>query len=222
MVSQFVADIERIINRTILGSDDDPCQWMCPFDTKKKEIGPITMDNVRTRKIVDAMDTLVKFCVVDQSRASLWGSALHNYRIAMVILCKKDDFTDDEIVSYQSHADKFFQAWIRLWQKEGVTNYIHMIGSGHIAEYLYKRKNLYRYSQQGREAMNALIKTFFFQQTSHGGGVRGDSQKSRLILIARWLQRRLIFLCRHTEESIRQYAIDHSMMTNLNGLASTF
>jgi hypothetical protein len=60
-VSQFVADIECIINRTILGSDDDPCQWMCPFDTKKKEIGPITMDNVRTRKIVDAMDDWSNF-----------------------------------------------------------------------------------------------------------------------------------------------------------------
>ena len=139
----------------------------------------------------------------------MWTTALNNYRTTMVLLHKKDDFTNDEIASYQSHADMFFQAWIRLWQKEGVTNYIHMIGSGHIAEYLYKWKNLYRYSQQGWEAMNSLIKTFFFRRTSHGGGVRGDSQKSRLIPIARWLQRRLIFLCRHTEESIRQYAIDH-------------
>jgi hypothetical protein len=210
-VSQFVADVERIMNRSILGSDDDPCQWMCPFDMKKKEIGPITMDNVRTRRIVDSMDSLVDFCVVKESRALLWTTALNNYRTAMVLLRKKDDFANAEVASYQSHADKFFQAWVRLWQKEGITNYIHMIGSGHIAEYLYKWKNLYRYSQQGWEAMNSLIKTFFFRRTSHGGGVRGDSQKSRLIPIARWLQRRLVFLCRNTEESIRQYAINHAI-----------
>jgi hypothetical protein len=101
-----------------------------------------------------------------------------------------------------------------LWQKEGITNYLHMIGSGHIAEYLYKWKNLYRFSQQGWETMNSFIKTFFFCRTSHGGGVRGASKKSRLIPIARWLQRRLIFLCRIDEDNIRQYAIDHQMPQN--------
>jgi hypothetical protein len=210
-VVRFVSDIERIINTSILGSEDDPCQWMCPFDPKKKEICPITMDNVRTRRIVDSLDTLVDFCVTDESRASLWITSLNNYRTAMILLRKRDDFTNTEIASYQNHADKFFQAWVRLWQIEGITNYIHMIGSGHIADYLYKWKNLYRYSQQGWEAMNSLIKTFFFRRTSHGGGVRGDSKKSRLIPIARWLQRRLVFLCRITESSIRQYAEDHTM-----------
>jgi hypothetical protein len=81
-----------------------------------------------------------------------------------------------------------------------------MIASGHIADYLYKWKNLYHFSQQGWEAMNSLIKTFFFRRTSHGGGVRGRSKKSRLIPIARWLQRRMIFLCRFSEQDIRQYA----------------
>ena len=205
-VSRFVVEVENIVNRSMIGSKDDPCQWMCPFDNKKKEIGPITMDNVRTRKVVDSLDILVAFCVTDQARASLWTTALNNYRTAMILLRKREDFTNAEIASYQSHADKFFQAWVRLWQKEGVTNYIHMMGSGHIADYLYKWKNLYRYSQQGWEAMNSLIKTFFFRRTNHGGGVRGRSKKSRLIPIARWLQRRLVFLCRLTEESIREYA----------------
>jgi hypothetical protein len=210
-VLHFITDMESLINKTILGTADDPCQWMCPFDSKKKEIGPITMNNVRTRRVMDSLDTIVNFCVTDQDRKSLWIKSLNNYRIAMVLLRQKDDFTNATIASYQSHADQFFQAWILLWQKEGITNYIHMIGSGHIADYLYKWKNLYRFSQQGWEAMNSLIKTFFFRRTSHGGGVRGNSKKSRLIPIARWLQRRLIFLCRFSEEAIRQYAEENPM-----------
>ena len=209
--TRFVSDVEDIINNTILGSKDDPCQWMCPFDLKKKVIGPITMDNVRTRRIVDAMDCLVAFCVSDESRVSLWTKALNNYRTAMVLLRKRDDFTNAEIATYQGHADLFFQAWVGLWQKEGITNYIHIIGSGHVADYLYKWKYLYRFSQQGWEALNLLIKTFFFRRTSHGGGVRGNSKKSRLIPIARWLQRRLVFLCRIDEVSIRQYAKEQPM-----------
>ena len=58
-VSQFIAHVECIINQSILGTPNDPCQWMCPFDFKKKKLGPITMDNVRTRRIVDALDILV-------------------------------------------------------------------------------------------------------------------------------------------------------------------
>lgn len=139
----------------------------------------------------------------------------------MVLLRKRDDFTNEMIATYQSHADKFYQAWILLWQKEGITNYLHMIGSGHIADYLYKWKNLYRFSQQGWEAMNSLIKTFFFRRTSHGGGVKGKSKKSRLIPIARWLQRRLIFLCRIDADSIRQFAIDYPMPSNYRTQAAS-
>jgi hypothetical protein len=210
-VSRFVSDVEEIINKRILGTEDDPCQWMCPWDAKKKEVGPITMDNVCTRRVVDSLDLLVDFCITDPERALLWSTALTNYRIAMVLLRKREDFTNAEIATYQSHADKFFQAWIQLWQKEGVTNYMHMIGAGHISDYLYKWRNLYRYSQQGWEAMNSLVKTFFFRRTNHGGGVRGPSKKSRLIPIARWLQRRLMFLCCATEGSIRQYAEMHPL-----------
>ncbi len=58
--------------------------------------------------------------------------------------------------------------------------------------------------------MNSLIKTFF-RRTSYGGGVRGNSKKSRLVPIARWLQRRIVFLCRNNEDLIRQYAQAHPM-----------
>jgi hypothetical protein len=96
-----------------------------------------------------------------------------------------------------------------------------MIGSGHIAEYLYKWKNAYRFSKQGLEAMNSLIKTFFFRRTSHGGGVRGNSKKSRLISIAKWLQRWLIFLCRFSEEAIRRYAKENPIPNDFRTQAAS-
>ena len=213
-LSQYISEVERIVNRSILGTEDDPCQWMCPFHSNKKELGPITMDNVRTRRIIDALDTIVDLCVIDEGRKTMWTAALNNYRIAMVLLRQREDFTNTTIALYQPHADKFFQSWILLWNKEGVTNYIHMIGSGHIADYLYKWRNLYRFSQQGWEAMNSFIKTFFFRRTSHGGGVKGVSKKSRLIPIARSLQRRIIFLCRINEDSIRKFVTDNPMPQN--------
>ncbi len=150
--------------------------------------------------------------VTDNSRKQLWMTALNNYRTSMVLLQKKDDFTNKAIASYQCHADKFLQAWACLWQLEGITNYFDMIGSGHVADYLYKWKNLYHFSQQGWEAMNSLIKTFFSRRTNHGGGVRqGASKKSLLIPIARWLQQRMVFLCCIHGQTICRYIADHPM-----------
>ena len=136
-VTKFVADVERIINTLVLGSRDDPCQWMCPFDAKEKEIGPITMDNMRTCHVVDSLDILVEFCVTDPVRAAFWMTVLNNYRTAMVLLRKQDDFTNEDIASYQSHADKFFQAWVRLWQKRD-TSQITSTSGGTFTDILNK------------------------------------------------------------------------------------
>ena len=111
-VSRFVADVEKIVNQSMIGREDDPCQWMCPFHPKQTEMGPITMDNVQTRRIVDSLDILVDFCIIDQARALLWTMALNNYRTAMILLRKRDDFTNTTIVTYQHHAGRFLQAWV--------------------------------------------------------------------------------------------------------------
>lgn len=74
---------------------------------------------------------------------------------------KKDgDYKKEELKSFVEHADDFFQLWVELYGHQGVTNYIHMIGSGHFEEYMAKWGNLNKYSQQGWEALNALIKFF--------------------------------------------------------------
>ena len=165
LLSHCTSHIGDVINRSILGTNIFPCQWICPFDIKKNELCPITMDNVRTRRILDSLDVLVDVCVFDEGRKVSWMRAFGQYRIAMVLLRKKDDFTNEEITSYQCHANKFFQVWHQLFQKEGKTNYIQMIGSAHIADYLYKWKNLYRISQHGWEAMNSLNQDFLFSTT---------------------------------------------------------
>lgn len=96
-VSQVVTNVENIINQSMIGSEDDLCQWMCPFDHKtKKEIGSIS-----TMLLKD-------FSTTDQARASLWTMTLNNYRRAMILLTKQGAFRNTKIVTYQHHADRFF------------------------------------------------------------------------------------------------------------------
>jgi hypothetical protein len=77
--------------------------------------------------------------------------------------------TDEQVCEVQVLCDDFYQKWVDLQGREGITNYIHFLGAGHLAEYLFYWKNRYRHSQQGWEAFNSLLKTFYFRRTARGG-----------------------------------------------------
>jgi len=84
-----------------------------------------------------------------------------------------------------------------------MTNYIHMVGSGHIGDFLLRWRNLYRHSQQGWEALNDLIKTFVHRRTQRGGnmGSGAGASNSMLLPIARWLQRRIFWILGGTSKN---------------------
>ena len=117
---------------------------------------------------------------------------------------KGENYTVDELDAYKVHADEFFQVWVKLHGRHGIKNYIHMIGSGHILIYMRRWSNLTKYSQQGWEALNALIKLFFFRRTNKGGKNNGEgsAQKSNLIQIAKILQRRFFLVCNLVPERL--------------------
>ena len=110
---------------------------------------------------------------------------------------KGENYTNEELEAYLFHADDFFQVWIKLHGQAGVGNYLHMIGSGHMLQYMIRWGNLTKYSQQGWEALNSLIKLFFFRRTNKGGGNSDGkaSSKSKLIPIAKLIQRRFFWIC---------------------------
>ena len=52
--------------------------------------------------------------------------------------------SDVDIVDLQNNIDNWYRLWISLTGIEGMTNYIHLLGSGHITYYLKKYMNLRR------------------------------------------------------------------------------
>jgi hypothetical protein len=201
-VEAFIASLEKIINTKILGDELDPLQWECPTEEDGKSIGSITLDNNRARKIVANAEELIELCVPDTDRKESLLFALRKFNAATALMRKKSDFTDDDILQFQANIDDFFQVWVRLYSYAGCTNYIHLLSSGHIAEYMFRWRNLHRFSQQGWEHFNSLLKVFFFRRTAHGGHV-GWSKANELVKVTKnklrpiglWLQRRMLWLC---------------------------
>ena len=100
----------------------------------------------------------------------------------MALLRKHTDLSQEEIRNYQQHADLFAQDWIKLhhadlfaydWIKlhgnADMANYVHLWTSGHFMEYLQAWGTLYPHSQQGWEAFNALLNTFYFRCANRRG-----------------------------------------------------
>ena len=91
-----------------------------------------------------------------------------NLRLALKNLCQHQEYKLDDIFQFQLCADVFFQKWIELWGDDKIKNYIQMLGSDHMAEYMTKCGCLYQFSNQRWEHFNALIKQFFFHRTARG------------------------------------------------------
>jgi hypothetical protein len=197
-VAKFVEDIEVIINKYVLGEEENPAQWDCPLEGENladKRIGKICLDNNRTRKVVENLSELIDLCIIEPEKVQLWKESItNNYVPAMRMLRRKADFSDEDIMVFQKLIDEFFQPWVKLHRIKGVTNYIHLLASGHISEYLRYWRSLYPHSQQGWESLNALIKQVYFRRSARGGANLGrGGKKSRILPVARWLLRRLMW-----------------------------
>jgi hypothetical protein len=143
-----------------------------------------------TRKVIANFDVLIKFCVPKEDRPD-WTEALSLYQSSILSMRKRNDFTDAEVHEFQWSVNQFAQVWVRInKRKEGITNYIHLMISGHLSDYLFKWRNLYVHSQQGWEALNLAVKKFFFCRTNRGGGW---GSRNRLLPVAHWLARRLVW-----------------------------
>jgi hypothetical protein len=196
---KFVEDVEVYINTHILGGEFNPAQFTCPIEDDYKKIGTICLCNNRVRKLVNGISGLLDYCVCDASRKAEWSTCIDdNYSLAMRLLRKKRDLTEAEICQFQKYIDLFFQSWVNLHEGKGITNYIHMLGSGHFFDYLKYWKSLYPHSQQGWEALNSLIKTFYFRATPRGGLSGGGKcpagDKTQVGHLGRWLLRRMVWV----------------------------
>jgi hypothetical protein len=86
-----------------------------------------------------------------------------------------------------------------LYGLSGFATYIHVFIS-HLLHYMMKYECLHRYSQQGWEHWNAAVTSFFFRRTQRGGFDSEIDDKTKLVPIARWFQRRMMHVSGTTEK----------------------
>ncbi len=67
---------------------------------------------------------------------------MESYCMAIEILKKRNEYQVEDINQFQDLIDDFFEKYVSLTGCKGITNYIHMLGSGHIKYYMSTHRNL--------------------------------------------------------------------------------
>ncbi len=173
-LSRFVTSVQHIVNTKILGTLQRPKQWKAPLNDAGDAISKVSFSNKKTRQFIDNMSCLIDFIFSAPSDAELkeiWKKMIQDYSEALVILRQPNEYTDEDIDQFQTKIDDFFSAYVETSgaSKEGITNYLHMLGSSHIKFYMKQHRNLYKFSQQGWESLNEKVKLTFFNHSQRGG-----------------------------------------------------
>jgi hypothetical protein len=196
---EFSDELVEIVNTEILGSANNPSQWIVPISDKRNsepsesgrvKIGDLLLQGPQVRKLMGKIDVVIKKCIPEEKKNQTLFAVKHYFK-AKEILSQHHDYSMADIVMFQAKVEQFMREWVALYGLEGISNYTHMFTSGHDKWFMEEYGNLHHFSQQGFESMNDLVTSFLKKRTQRGG----FTSQTNPMPIARWIQRRLIWLC---------------------------
>ena len=200
--NQYIDEINDIVNTKILAKNKglEKGTWSLPVNSDKSAVTDVSEKNETTRVLVTNLellfDTIFKYHSFEDIRD--WEEALRTYRQCMVTLRSRKPFKHVDVLDFQSLADRFGDLWIKVAGRDGMSNYMHDLIAGHCSYFLFRYGNLYRFSQQGWEALMKKMKGTFHFATQRGG--HGSKMQSKILPICDFLLRELFWRFRDGDD----------------------
>jgi hypothetical protein len=110
-------------------------------------------------------------------------------------MSQHEDFSDEHLDALQECFATFTELWITLCGRDGNSNYIHHVITGHLMYYLRKWRNFYIYENERWEHLNSSIPYYYFNRTQMSGsaGALSKEASSKILPIGLWFLRRLFW-----------------------------
>jgi hypothetical protein len=187
---QLKSDLEDCMNTQVFGN---PCtgrvsQWSFAWDNGNRRMLKYGMSGVTAGKVMKSLITICNTLFhenLDQEAhselestlirrnnillLSKWKSFTENLIPMWEWIERKEEYTESDIQKLHKLTATFMNQWIDLTDGKHMTNYIHVVGAGRLTYFAKHYGNLYRFSQQGWESLNKLIKHYYYYNTNHGG-----------------------------------------------------
>ncbi len=134
---EVIETVENFINRCIFGTEESRAQWKLPLNSDS-ELESVSFSPWRVKKVMAKLSDLAEilFHDMDITRLREWQHMLMKYLNVMKLAFQHDDFGPEEVEEFQDLVDEWFSLYVDLVGLPGVTNYMHLLGSGHLYHYL--------------------------------------------------------------------------------------
>ena len=145
-----------------------------------------------------------------------WTEVLSKYDKVLKLLNSRFEFEYGEVLDFQDLCDDYASMWADLTGRDGQTNYEHFLRSGHVSYFLFLLGNIYKYAQQGFEAMMSKIKCIYQRCTSKGG--YGAAVRSHILQICHFLMRNMLWNSGHGDKYFEEKynGHDNSNLTEID------
>jgi hypothetical protein len=194
--------LEQIIKTHAMGKPGNPGRYSIPVDEKEGTILNIKMDGITSQRLISKFDKTLIYLLMNEDESGCdnleresWYQFFSPLQNMFETMSQHEDFTDEELDILHVCFDDFYDLWITLCGRDGISNYIHFIITGHLMYYLRKWSNFYWYENEGWEHLNSSIAYFYFNRTQRGGsaGTLSCEASQKVRPIGLWFLRRLFW-----------------------------
>ena len=84
-----------------------------------------------------------------QNERQGWKTTISKFHDIISGLQVRHAYSSDKVDAFQNMADDCFISWLDLVGYDGITNYFHMLGAGHVRYYLHQWGNLFHLQTKG-------------------------------------------------------------------------
>ena len=154
-------------------------QWSEGNSKSLKKIA-LPLDQSKKMFRVDQLEGLQRavYIAVPPSKPELrtrWVDFLREYVHAIEIMTKSVDYETGDIDILEGYIDRAYTKLLEIAGIEGLTNYFHYFGSGHIIWMTRIHGNLWRHRNEGVEGMNGVL-SLRYNKFNNRGGNKGRSK----------------------------------------------
>ena len=148
-------------------------QWS---EGNKKSLKKIALPLDQSKKIfkVEQLAVLERavYIAVPSSKPELrtrWVDFLREYVHAIELMTKSVDYESEDIDTLEGYIDRAYVKLLEIAGIEGLTNYFHYFGSGHIIWMTRIHGNLWRHRNEGVEGQNGVLSLRYNKFNNRGG-----------------------------------------------------
>jgi len=140
---KFLKSLETVLQTAVSGTIPSPSHWRLKHS--KDANGQIILDPIQVRNLIGLKMMKKVYIIVEVATADgddyfrlKFLVAVQAYKEGISLLTMHRDLNAEEQELFQDQIDVFYENWIELFGEEGITNYIHILGSGHMLYFLQK------------------------------------------------------------------------------------